>query len=204
MYADKFSLDKYLIKRAFPSRVVIMDEAKRPLFRARMPVFKKKIILYEFNALDRQLLEIEWKLKRGLTGTEYFYNIIDASHSLLAYISCESDQVFSRDFKILDNYKNVIGGIQADQLDATAPLYMNIVHKGRRCAVFYRFSNFSESYIMDMAGDVDKTLDRKLILAIAAILAFQPSSMRKFSGKVDWNKSVVAGDDRYKIKSRQA
>jgi len=184
MYEDKFSLNKYLVKRASPSRVVIMDESKRPLFRAIKPIFKKKIILYDSSSLDRQLLIIDWKVKRGLTATEYTYSIIDASHSPLAYLTCESDQVFSKDFKILDVYKNPLGGIQADQVDATAPQYMNIVFNEKRSAIFYRFSNFSEFYIMDLTGDSYKAINRKLVLAIAAILTFHNSLEYKRQGSI--------------------
>jgi hypothetical protein len=201
MITDKFSLNKYVIKKKFPATYIVSSEQKEKIFRAVKPIGRKQILIYEFRSMSSPSLKIDWKIKKGLTLTTYRYNIVDRAHTPIGKIECNRTPPFSTSFTIRDIYNKEIGVIQPDQV-GYAYRYFSVVLNAKKAATFFRNAHMSISYTMDLSGDKDSILDRKFALSIAIILTSMNIPMQKFSDAIDWEKSVVVGDEMYKIKRR--
>ena len=115
MLADKFSLDKYIVKKRFPAKYIIFSEQGEKLFVASKPWTQKKILICDSAALSSPLLTVSWKYKKGLVLFKYEYTILDRGHSPVAYMECERS-LFSVNLNIKDLYNQPVGTIQSDQI----------------------------------------------------------------------------------------
>ncbi|MBN3038986.1 MAG: hypothetical protein JW869_06195 [Candidatus Omnitrophica bacterium] len=201
MITDKFALEKYVIKKRFPATYIISGDYKEIAFYAVKTIGRNQISIFDRQSLSAALLKIDWKVKKGLTLNTYKFNIVDRAHTPLGKVECERTPVFSTTFTIKDVYDREIGVIQPDQV-GYAYKYFNVIIKGKNAAAFYKNAHVGASYIMDLSGDKDKALDRKLAVAIAVILVAIGIPMQKFTSSVDWAKPVIVGDELYKIKRR--
>ncbi|MFC1703264.1 hypothetical protein ACFL1E_00580 [Candidatus Omnitrophota bacterium] len=208
MIADKFSLDKYILKKKFPSKVIISSESGEFLFQAVKPFVKNILSIFDSQSSNVPALDISWKIKSGLMAIGYNYVITDRSHAPLAYLEGEKQPISWINFIIKDIFKQEIGRVQSESISDRLT-HIDIVVRNKKIASFYsaastfRLSRVSGPYIMDFSGDKQKMLDRRIGVSIGVILAGYNLALVKSSGSIDWDKPVATGDDIYKIKQRR-
>jgi len=201
MIADKFSLDKYYIRKKFPSKVVVTSEAGELLLFAQKPFAKNKIMVFDSQLSSVPILQIDWKAKRGLMSVNHNYVITDRSHAPFAYIECEKQPVFSINLTVRNSSKNQICFVQPDSINH-AYKHIDVIMENKRVGSFYRGKKTALFYIMDLSGDKKRNLDRRIAVSLAIILSGENLALTKSPEVINWNDSIVTGDEVYKIKRR--
>lgn len=178
---EKFGLDRYRMAQKMLSvgkKYYIKDNGGRDIFYARMEKFKlkPKILVYSDDSLKDEVLAIA---PRNFLDFNATYDVLDAKSGTLVG-SLKRDgvhSIFQNRWNILDAAGNAIGCAQESGSMAVFrrvvmgwKLDFEIALKGRRIGSLSRSIAIGDQYTLDLSGDPDKTLDRRLAVAMLPLL----------------------------------
>ena len=207
MIHDKFSLEKYVIKKGF-SKLVVCSESGEKIFLVEKPFFRKTAEVYDYKTHRRPLFTINFKVKHSWKLTANVtcrYKVFENRRSLISVIDYKVDPLLiSSEFKVMDSFEKETGVVKPVQMNYP-PQYYEYIMGDKRVAVLYKASDFTGAYMLDLSGDKEHQLDKKIALTTGIVFCLSGLNLRKpgWRSKIDWDKPVVTGDDIYRIKKKQ-
>jgi hypothetical protein len=186
---DLFSFDKFLINQhaSIPQKYSVLDETGRPLFYLKQKFFALRLHVEVFTDAASKDLVLLIKKDRliQLFGT---YSVWDKDHRLIGRIK-RGVGLFQHKWNILDSNNRKIGeGVQEPVVAAIVSAgtvgtrgfnWRRIAHElssftihmdGRQIGTFNRRFALFDRYVMDLTGDPERKLDRRIALGLAVVL----------------------------------
>lgn len=174
---DKFGRDQFQMAQKMLSigkKYYIKDGSGNDLFYARMEKFKlkPKVFIYSDDSQKDEILTIA---PRNFLDFNATYDVIDSkSGTLVGSLKREGiHSIFQNRWNIQDAAGNVIGSAQESGAMAVfRRMVMNwkldfeIIFQGRRIGNLSRKVSFGDKYTLDLSGDPEKRLDRRLAVAM--------------------------------------
>ncbi|WP_424358032.1 hypothetical protein [Methanocella sp. MCL-LM] len=173
----KFGLDQYMMTQKLISigkRYYIKDGRGQDLFFARMEKFKlkPKIFIYSDDSQRDEVLTIA---PRNILDFNATYDVVDAkTRELVGSLKREGiHSLFQNKWVILDPAGNVVGSAQETGVMAIVRRFVmnwkldfQIVYQGRQIGNLTRRFSFGDKYTLDLSGDRERRLDRRLAIAM--------------------------------------
>ncbi|MCD1296310.1 hypothetical protein CUJ83_15005 [Methanocella sp. CWC-04] len=178
---DKFSADRYIMEQKMLSigkKYYIKDQHGNNLFFARMEKFKLKPKIFVYND-DSRTEEILAIAPRNIIDFNATYDVIDSrtGERVGSFRRDGVRSLFQNKWNIMDANGNIIGSAQETGIMALVrrfivnwkldfELYLN----GRRIGSLTRRVSIGDKYTVDVSGDGEKILDRRLAVAMLPLL----------------------------------
>lgn len=174
---DKFQIDTYEMAQKMLSigkKYYIKDGSGNDLFFARMEKFKLKPKIYVYSD-DSQSDEILTIAPRNILDFNATYDVTDSkTGALVGSLKREGfHSLLQNKWNLLDPNGNVVGTAQETGIMAIVRrLVMNwkldfeIDYQGRRVGSLSRKLSIGDRYVLDLSGDPEKKLDRRLAIAM--------------------------------------
>lgn len=177
MESSKFGLDQYTMVQKMISigkKYYIKDARGNDLFFARMEKFKLKPRIFVYSDDTKQDLVLTIA-PRNILDFNATYDVVDAkSNVLVGALKREGFRsVFQNKWNILDSGGNVAGTAQETGLMAVFRRFVaswkldfEIDYQGRHIGRLTRQLSIGDRYVLDLSGDREKRLDRRLAIAM--------------------------------------
>lgn len=174
---DKFDLNRYYMEQKLLSigkKYYIKDEHGNNLFFARMEKFKlkPKIFIYSDDSQREEILTIA---PRNIIDFNATYDVIDSRTGVrVGSIKREGIwSMFQNKWNIMDANGNIIGIAQETGFMALVrrllinwKLDFQIYFMGSRVGSLERKISIGDKYSLDLSGDPDRKLDRRLAVSM--------------------------------------
>lgn len=174
---DKFDLNRYYMEQKLLSigkKYYIKDEHGNNLFFARMEKFKlkPKIFIYSDDSQREEILTIA---PRNIIDFNATYDVIDSrTGERVGSIKREGIwSMFQNKWNIMDANGNIIGIAQETGFMALVrrllinwKLDFQIYFMGSRVGSLERKISIGDKYSLDLSGDPDRKLDRRLAVSM--------------------------------------
>ncbi len=178
---SRFEHDRYMMVQKLISigkKYYIEDPDGNDIFYARMEKFKlkPKIYVYSDESISEILLVIT---PRNILDFNATYDVIDPHGDVLVgSLKREGVQsLFRNKWNILDAGGNIIGSArESSAMAAFRRLIMNwkldfrITYGGRHIGRLTKTISIGDRYTLDLSGDPEKKLDRRLAVAMLPLL----------------------------------
>lgn len=174
---NKFGLDRYQMAQKMLSigkKYYIKDGSGNDLFYARMEKFKLKPKIFIYSD-DSQRDEILYIAPRNILDFNATYDVIDSkSKALVGSLKREGfHSIFQNKWNIMDAGGNVVGSARESGVMALVRRFVlnwkldfEIVYQGRNVGSLNRKIAIGDRYTLDLSGDPEKKLDRRLAVAM--------------------------------------
>ncbi len=174
---NKFGQDRYQMAQKLLSigkKYYIKDGSGRDIMFARMEKFKLKPKIFVY-ADDSQKEEILTIAPRNILDFNATYDVIDSkSKALVGSLKREGlHSLFQNKWNIMDANGNVVGSAAETGLMALVRRFVvnwkldfEITYQGRKIGDLNRAISFGDRYSLDLSGDPEKRLDRRLAVAM--------------------------------------
>jgi uncharacterized protein YxjI len=178
---DKFGQDRYLMAQKMLSigkKYYIKDGSGNDLFFARMEKFKlkPKIFVYSDDTKTDEVLTIA---PRNILDFNATYDVIDStSKELVGSLKREGiHSLFQNKWNIMDAGGNVVGSAAETGIMALVRRFViswkldfEIDFQGHNVGRLTRAISIGDKYSLDLSGDPEKKLDRRLAVAMLPLL----------------------------------
>jgi uncharacterized protein YxjI len=178
---NKFGQDRYLMAQKMLSigkKYYIKDGSGNDLLFARMEKFKlkPKIFIYSDDSKTDEVLTIA---PRNILDFNATYDVIDSkSKELVGSLKREGlHSLFQNKWNIMDASGGVIGSAAETGVMALVRRFIinwkldfEIDFQGRRVGNLTRAVSIGDKYSLDLSGDPEKRLDRRLAIAMLPLL----------------------------------
>ena len=186
--SQRFERDKFLLNQkvlSLGNKYTIFNEENQPLFYVDRPVFKLKahIGVYEDEARSRKVLTL---FQDAILAVNLSFTVLDEREQPIASLKRQGWlSLLRRTWKIYDAsgreiaqahedswwkalarripYVEVVGDLIRTNFIVTRP-------DGHTLGEFIRRYSFTDKYVMDMTADPSRTLDRRIVVALAVVL----------------------------------
>lgn len=177
MVDERFGLDKYQMAQKMLSigkKYYIKDAGGRDIFYARMEKFKLKPKIFVYSD-DTQKDEILTIAPGNFFDFNATYDVIDSkSGMLVGSLKREGvHSLFQNRWNILDASGNTVGSAQESGAMAAFRRFIikwkldfEIDIQGQRVGSLRRQLSIGDQYVLDLSGDPEKKLDRRLAVAM--------------------------------------
>jgi uncharacterized protein YxjI len=178
---NKFGQDRYQMAQKMLSigkKYYIKDGSGNDLFYARMEKFKLKPKIFIYSD-DTQKVEVLSIAPRNFLDFNATYDVIDSqSKSLVGSLKREGlHSLFRNKWNILDAGGNVVGSAQERGIMALVRRFViswkldfEIDFQGRNVGNLTRAISIGDKYSLDLSGDPEKKMDRRLAVAMLPLL----------------------------------
>ena len=181
MENDSFRLDRYEMVRKFfaiGKKYNIKDEYGNDLFYASMEMLKLRPKIHIYDN-DRQTGEILTITPNSILDYDATYEITDArTQALIGSIKRDGlHSLFQNRWNIMDASGNVVGYATEPGLAAIVRRFIlnwkldfDIECQGRRIGRLNKKMALRDRYVLDLSGDRERMLDRRLAIAMLPLL----------------------------------
>lgn len=187
--AERFEQDKFLLNQkalSMGSKYTIFDEASRPLFYVDRPVFRIKahIGVYEDEARTRKVLTLYQDSALAIINLSF--TVLDAEDRPIAALKRQGwMSLLRRTWKVFDAAGREVAQAHEDALwkallrripylDILGSLlrtnFILVRPDGSPLGEFIRRYTLVDKYVMDVTPDAGRTLDRRIVVALAIVL----------------------------------
>ena len=181
MDEDKFGQHRYQMAQKMLSigkKYYIKDGNGNDLFFARMEKFKLKPKIFVY-ADDSQHDEVLTIAPRNILDFNATYDVIDSKRkALVGSLKREGiHSMFQNQWNIMDAGGNVIGSARETGIMALVRRFVigwkldfEVYFQGRKVGDLTRAISIGDKYTLDLSGDPEKMLDRRLAVAMLPLL----------------------------------
>lgn len=185
--AARFAHDKFLLNQktlSLGNKYYIYDESNRPLFYVDRPVLKLKalITVYADDTKTRKVMTLQQN--SALIALDLSFSLTDEQDRLVATLKRQGlRSLLRRTWKIFDPAGVEIAQAHEDSwwkavlrrvTDIGDFLRTNFIvtrPDGRTpLGAFLRRLTLGDKYVMDVSADAPRTLDRRIVVALAVVL----------------------------------
>jgi uncharacterized protein YxjI len=185
---ERFALDKFMFNRKLLSlgKYYLYNEAGQPLFYIDRPLLKMKseFSIYLDDTKSQKVLSLTQD--SAMTVINFTFTLRDQYGQPLAYFKRQGwMSMLRRTWDVYDAQnqhlaiaqedswaKAIIRRVAHDSLIGLIFLTNFIINRpdGTKIGDYIRKSTFRDNHLMDMSGDPMRTLDRRIVVALAILL----------------------------------